>query len=170
MKRNWKHLHTFRGSQRLWSDGPRYYLADESGDDDRRRRRLGRPDETDDGPLRIADNALIEIGGADGRSWASVPVICERDGTRSYVPMRVQYAIVLASMVPDLRLSCAGYEWRLSLVDRTHLAPTRGEATACGLMPRFRHTPTMTAEILDVTCPACIAAHGASLEGQGDDR
>lgn len=63
-----------KGDQRLAqrAKGGPWYLLDNSGPT---------PDHTDDGPLRVDRSRAVKIG----KDYCSVPVICERDDSTSWV-------------------------------------------------------------------------------------
>jgi hypothetical protein len=85
-----------RHSQRVFkgSDG-RFYLADESGDG---RGTIGRPNETEDGPLALVESEPIVCRWDKGMGTSfSVTVDCERTGDRNTVGLTGTGALWLAA-------------------------------------------------------------------------
>jgi hypothetical protein len=88
------------GDQRLWwtpgGNGSLFYLTDESGDEGAR---AGRPDETDDGPLRVLLTHHIDCG----TDHCAVKVQIEREDREGVVFVNLPGAVLLARLL-DMQL------------------------------------------------------------------
>lgn len=111
-RRQWKLLRHSRTGQRVWQDAftGDIYLADHSGDD--ANGRVGHPDQTDDGPLRVIKRGKTDTVCMDGLAgiWF-VEVRAERTQENGTVVIDLPCALFVAGqlgVVPTIFLNTPG--------------------------------------------------------------